>query len=381
MVKETRTYLFVDPGLVDSRLYSTVEAIVNGLGADVKTVTTQLRQGAVPPEVSAHKSEGPLFIIITEDAPPAWMSHPEAEDMLSNKLVIVCVRRSAPAHEVWTGHFDHVVEMINGENVSKFVASFLRTLEKAKETLLTSPESYTPIYRKTAESQEPYEVMSALKKVQVSPFGYGNIEFEWEIRILGSGFQGTTHYFGLNEHVPPSEKVPSLAELLREEAPNGNPTFRCAMLASSQEPLAINPIELTEQSTSRYCAIRFVFTPAPLQGTVIRFAWSWSHPSVFSRHGEDSSCFHCLRDFKRLDLIYRFERLRMDECVRFAPQGEPVARIINSAGVFQAQFPGSGQEHLNFVQYRWRFQEARTNSRFIIKWNLASRSPGVLNAC
>ena len=380
-MRNIRAIVFIDESVGTSRLQSAVEAVLSGLDSTFESVVCRLGRSVIPREVIEHRKDGPIFIFLSQHTELDWLKDELLHEGLSNKICILCsFIEEEERYEKSSGsiHRDgyRLVIMQEGRDMQVFITQLLSELRSVERELLLHPERYVPTGQLTVESLEPYDVLSARKQVRVDPTGHGYIEFEWEIFVTGEGFEGTTHYFGLDSSVPRDQTIPPIEEMLALplRARHDKATFDCALLWSTDRDLTMSPIELTDQSTERYRVVRFLFLPPPSPGSIIRFAWSWAHPAVFVKHGTDASSFRCIRDFAKLDLVCRFEHADAATPICFSHDGEPALQIVNPAGVDQAHIHGVGRRSLNFTQYSWRFEGAQLNSKYIVRWQLPSNN-------
>jgi len=371
-VERARSVLFVHEDIAGDSSCRLLEIALKGSGFDVEAIPTNLKQANPPDELIRRQQQGPLFcFLMGEHELPEWLLLPIAEAIFENKLVLFAVPEHGSALQELKKHFAYVVSI--QEDPVYFLRDVFSSLHDIKEKFLWNPAQFTPKDKVTGEMQQPYNVLAATKDVVIGPDGHGYIEFVWEILITGNNFKGTTHYFGLDKHVPSNEVLPSFQKLLSapQSARFNGASFHCRVLTSMPDQLTVNAIEIAGDSTPRVKAVRLIFTPEPRPNTWVKFAWSWSYPNLFVTEGEDESSFHCLRNFRDLHLTYHFEHPDIRRCVTFQKLQQPTIKVINPTGLFQAQWPGTPRQNLHCTEYRWRFQAAPANSKFIVRWSLA----------
>lgn len=374
-VEKVRSVLFVHEDIADDTSYRLLKTALRGLELDFEAIPTNLKQANPPDELIGRQQEGPLFcLFIEEHELPEWLLLPISEEIFANKLVLFVVPEQGSALLELKKRFEYVVSI--QEDPVNFLRDIFSSLHDMKQKLLWNPTQFTPRDRITSEMQQPYDVLSATKDVVIGPDGHGYIEFVWEILITGSGFKGTTHYFGLDEHVPPDEMLPSFQELLSAppSARFNGASFHCRVLGSTPDRFKANAIEIARESTPRVKAVKLVFTPEPRPNAWVKFAWSWSYAKLFVTEREDASGFHCLRDFRDLHLRYRFSHPDIRRCVKFDNLQQPTVKVINAAGLFQGQWSATPRRNLHSTEYRWHFQAAPANSRFVVSWSLSPKT-------
>ncbi len=352
---------------------SHVEAVRTLLEAmEFEVVTLDFEEtGGDPPESFFSECESaPVVVIALREIVPRWVLRSEAELFPTSIVIIIVDKGSQSIAELQKRYRD--VAIYDSSNHEQLLQSLLQYLQEAKVELAADPLAYVPLAKRSTETREPYDVLSVHKDVTVSPSGHGYIETTHCIQVLDDGFEGTSHYFGLNEYTPPEIHLPSLLELMEKSVSKRftDESFSYRLLAPLDRGIYMSAIEVEHESGSRTKVFKFSFSPTVEKGTIIRFAWSWSHPSIFNQRGEDESCLTCSRHYGEVGLGLTFLRNTGETAWPFSDNGSPILRTTNPVGIDLGSVTPKCTVLLHGIRFGWEIFEAEQNSRLAIHWRL-----------
>jgi len=311
-----------------------------------------------------------VVVVLPGTIPPQWLSAACKAGLFSSSWVAVLAKDGGEGTLTLTeedGCFARVLAY-DPSRLTELAIATIKFLSECREELLRKPLKYTPLSLETRESVEPYDMLYVKKKVVISPSGHGYIETRQRIQTTNEGFEGTAHYFGLNEYTPSEVQLPSLEDLMAQppEARFYGSSFAYKLVHPEREDLAMAVIPVPEESTGRTRIFRFLFTPSIARGTILDFVWSWSHPDIFNPRGKDASTFKCLRDYGELHLDLIFEHY--EDSPIFTPYGVPHLVVYNSLGLLMAIISGKRIPQLHGVQYSWSMYDVPAHTTLVVEW-------------
>jgi len=365
-----RASIIIDQVLEQSPISTIIETITRASGYVPHVLSVDCKDSNTRSEIVSESINSPLVVLAFREEIPQWLQKLDQQTFRNSEVIVVMDEASSSLASLQRALNRLVV--YSSSEPQAILEPLARSLAEAKEALAMQPLNYVPLSRRTTEAREPYDVFCVRKEVTISPSGHGRIETKHTIRVLDDGFEGTSHYFGLNEYTPGAIELPSLRELLHhsvEERYSGR-SFSYRLLSPSEGDLYMSVVEIEHESQPRTKVFRFLFSPEVKKGTLLRFAWSWSHPGVFNPHGEDASTLRCAREYQEVSVGLTFLRESRSASWPFADGGSPILERKNAVGMELGSLMPRQETLLHGTRFEWRLFSEQENTTLSARWRL-----------
>lgn len=362
------TTMLADPGLKGAEVLTVVGALLNELGFSTSVLSIGGDWTRLPEEVSkAIQRSTVLLLLLSKGHLPSWLKGQREEVLFPSAWVAVLVEAGNLQQINGLRNFSRVIQFDQDKCADLSLAT-VRLLRACKNDLIRAPLQYLVPEQQTREELEPYQMLYVDKTVIIMPDGHGQIENRYRLEVIGQHFEGTTHYFGLNEYTPPGTELPSL-EVLRNQPPTarfGGRSFSHKLLSPEGRKIKMAVVPLLHESTGRTKVFKFIFTPDVKPGTILDFTWAWSHADIFPPHGKDASTLKCLRHYREVRVCLLFGHEGTTPV--FGAGGEPRMNIYNPLGIKLGTLQGKREPWLHGIQYSWRVFEVPAYTELAIEW-------------
>jgi len=334
-----------------------------GFDADVHTCP----RGQIEGRTASLAREVPVLLLIPD--PVREVLSIEAETIETNYVVVV-VREGSPVAQC-ASELAQAVLVCEESGGSRFVLDVVQAMATASAELRAHPGRYVPLAKRTTEAREPYRVLHMSKEAIISPTGHGLVDFSYELRIEGDGFSGTSHFFGLTDEAGADASLPPITQLMNRPAIDRflGQSFSYRLLSPNDGAMRMNAVEVLEESTRRRKVLRFLFSPQPHVGQVIKYAMSWSHPGLYAVHGLDTSALKCPHDFEHIDISHLFLSDRTEPATVFERDGEPTLHVYNPLDMHIAQLTSTRTTTIRGLRYSWSLSGLVSHSTAVAEWN------------
>jgi len=364
--------LFFEPFLHGKEVLGAVQRILDLSGfvlSHKPLPSTEAERDVVIRELSDAPA---VFLLFGSGHPPVWLrKSPELLNRLRACTVVIRDEGADWSEEIVV---PRGVRYSEG-GLADLAIPLLTVTRKLRDELSANPLAYIPLASRARESEEPYEVISVEKEVTILPNGHGYVETTHRIRVLSSEFDGTGHYFGLNEYSFSDAQVPSLSELMRTPPALRlqQASFSYRLLSPANQGIHMGAVEEAE-SKPRTKVFRFLFSPRVDPGQVLEYAWSWSHPRVFRQIGHDASTLRCSRRFGSVGLHYSFVCDPGEPVSLFRGGLMPKLTITNPVGVHVALLCPEALPMLHGMRFSWHVQDLEQHSLLTVDWTLGRQA-------
>jgi len=360
--------LFYGRGARAKAVARVVERVLSEIGFVVQETTSHTLTRYTSKLIRGMPYYPPLFIfILGEENWEDWGI--KAKEDLKSSVVVFYIDSDKADFEELPAPPEFIIKYGKSMGVELALDS-ISVFHHIKDLFISQPVTYLPFTKRIPEAREPYRMISVSKCAMVFSSGQGYIESTYDLEVLSQEFEGVSHYFGLTREAPPEAKLPPLEYLLNRPFPDRflGQTFSYRLLAPAESSLHMAAIEIPEESDERKKVIRFLFTSPISRGQRIKYVMAWSHPRIYSPHGEDTSGFQCVHDYENLHLAYLFVSARGTAKEIFEPHGEPILSIFNPLDIKIGELPGYSQLKLTGLEYSWQLSNLPHGTTLIIKW-------------
>jgi len=320
----------------------------------------------------------PLVVLNgSSDSEGKVFSHLIEEELLENSYVVVLTDGFFPKAASMESRGMRCITVTNAKEQN--ILHMLEALVSAHECLLSAPDRYLPVDRRSTEAREPYVGLRFEKNVTIFPStGQGIVDFEYHIQVQSASFEGTSHYVGLTSESPGEEILPSLANLVNRPVSDRyvGEKFSFGIISPNPVGMRMNILELPNESSERTRVFRLLFSPQPQVGQTLAYAVSWSHPQLFATHGLDTSVLRCLHEYDEVKLSFLFAVDPTTSRNIFESSAEPTLHIYNCLDMEVARLTGIFESKPQGLRYSWRIGRMGSNSSCVVKWKLRQEKNG-----